>query len=140
MKAILVTSFLLGSSFAYANDSGLNCTMSYSSNNALNTESDSKTGWWMSPGGTLVGSAVGEAPQGGWTKKPAHSILVGKSAGVWKINILNDKKAVIGSFGFPAEAGMKVTIPTKAYRANESEDPTEYNKLEVSCYFTYFAG
>lgn len=38
------------------------------------------------------------------------------------------------------EDGMKATIPTKAFMANETEDPTEYDKLEVSCHFTVSAG
>ncbi|WP_413288325.1 hypothetical protein [Bdellovibrio sp. HCB337] len=139
MKTLLVSFLVLGSSLAFAQDSGLKCTMSYSSTNVLSTSTDS-TSSWLVAGGKMDGSAVGADKRGGWTSTPAHSIAVDKKGGVWTVTILNDKKASVGSFSFPAKDGMKATIPTEAYFANESEDPTKYNKLEVSCHFTIFAG
>ncbi len=58
----------------------------------------------------------------------------------WEVTILDQDKQSLGAFRFKEQQGMKATIETKAFMANESEDPPKYNKLEVSCRFTVFAG
>jgi hypothetical protein len=139
MKALLVSLLLLGTSFAYAQDSGLKCTMSYSSTDVLSTSTDSNTEWIVA-GGQMKGSAVGVDKRGGWTTQPANIIKVKKDGTAWKVIIFNDKNSVVGSFSFPEKEGMKATLATEAFYANESEDPPKYNKLEVSCHYTVFAG
>lgn len=124
---------------ANAADSGLNCTMSYSSTGVLAGDTDS-TSSWLVAGQEMTGSAVGSDKSGGWTKKPANYISVKKSGQFWSVEILDDSKKVVGSFSFTEKQGMKATIEADAFMANESEDPPAYNKLEVSCYYTVFAG
>jgi hypothetical protein len=139
MKALLVSFLLLCSSIAFAEDSGLECTMSYSSTDVFSTQTDSNTEW-LAPGGQMKGSAVAADKNGGWSTQAAHSIKVAKNKSNWNVTILNDKKSAVGSFSFPERQGMKATVSVEAFMANESEDSPKYNKLEVSCHFTAFAG
>jgi hypothetical protein len=140
MHLLTIFMFLILSNLASAAvDSGLHCTMSYSDTNALSSSTDS-SGRWIVSGQEMEGSAVGVDASGLWTSKPANYISVKKNGGIWLVKILNDKKVLIGSFSFPEKEGMKATLPIKAFRANQSEDPAEYSKLEVSCQYTVFAG
>ena len=139
MKLFFGSLVIFSSLFANAADSGLNCSMSYSSTDVLAGNTDS-TSAWMVAGQELAGSAVGSDKSGGWTEKPANYISVKKNGNFWNVEILDDSKSVIGSFSFTEKQGMKATVETEAFMANESEDPPAYNKLEVSCYYTVFAG
>lgn len=139
MKLVFVTLLTFSSLLANAADSGLNCTMSYSSTGVLAGDTDS-TSSWLVAGEEMTGSAVSSDKNGGWTEKPANYITVKKNGKFWSVEILDDAKNVIGSFSFTEKQGMKATVEADAFMANESEDPSAYNKLEVSCYYTVFAG
>lgn len=139
MKLLYVFLLVFSALSANAQDSGLKCTMSYSSTDVLSSAKDSVSRWLVS-GNQMAGSAVGVDKTGMWTQKPANYISVTKNGTFWIVMIFDDAKKSIGSFSFKEKSGMKATIKTIAFMANASEDPAKYDKLEVSCQFTEFAG
>lgn len=140
MKALVFVSILFSYFIANAEaDSGLACTMAYSSSSALAIGVDAQTSW-LSENSKMSGSAVSVGKDGLWTEKSANHIVVRKDGGFWTVTILDENERKIGLFSFAETEGMKATIPQNAFRAGESEDPEKYDKLEVSCHFVIFAG
>lgn len=140
-KIIILLSALLFSGAAFADriDSGLSCDMNYSASGPLSMGTDS-TGGWLFSGDELAGSAVVNDGDGEFTATtPAHYLSVSKNKDIWTVTILGGEKSFISAFSFLETEGMKVTVPVRAW-ADESEDPAEYDTLEVSCIFTHFAG
>jgi hypothetical protein len=144
MKTIVLLSALIFSSSVFADsqariDSGLSCSMSYSTSGPLSTAKDS-TGGWLISGNELAGTAVVTDGDGEYTATtPAHYLSVSKAKNIWTVSILGGEKSFISAFSFLEKEGMKVVVPVRAW-ADESEDPAEYDTLEVSCVFTHFAG
>ncbi len=139
MKVLIAVLVLTQALIANAADSGLECTMSYSGSGPLSATTDSTTEWLVE-GSKMTGSAVSADKNGGWTQDPANFLNVKKQNGLWVVEILNDKNEFVSSFSFGEKAAMKATIPTKAFMANEGEDPEEYDQLVVSCAYAEFAG
>ncbi len=70
MKLLFVTIISLLPVFANAAESGLSCSMAYSSTDALSNSTDSDTRWLVA-GETMPGSAVGVGKDGLWSQSPA---------------------------------------------------------------------
>lgn len=135
LLSILFISFLALPSFAQ--DTGLECSMSYSKSSPLNNSKLSEVAWLVS-GGEMSGQAVifdGDPGE----PSAAHYLQVQLEYGIWSVLILNGEKSLIGAFSFPQESGMKATLHVRAF-ATDDEDPKEYDTLEVSCFNTIFAG
>ena len=135
----LVTSF---SVFAAAADSGLNCTMEYKQSGALSsyTLSDSR---WLVEGSEMEGPAMITDGDGIAGTSAANYLEINKTVidgePFWTVKVLGGEKNVAGVFSFPLFDGMKATLPANAV-ANEEEDPAQFDTLNVTCYFTIFAG
>jgi hypothetical protein len=126
-------------------DSGLECTMSYSASGPISM------GWavytkssWLAAGKSMQGDAVIFDGNGEYTaSSAAHYVeaqeVVKQGYPMWEVSILNGEKSLISSFIFDKTSGMKVSIPVRAF-AHDSEDPEEFDTLEVSCHFIYFVG
>ena len=139
LKILIALSLFSFSNAALAADSGLACNMAYSTSGPLSTSTDINGGW-LADGSELAGKAVVYDGDGEHhTATPAHYIAASKKGNMWTVQILGGEKSLLGSFTFLQEKGMKVSLPVRAY-ANESEDPQQYDTLEVSCHFTIFAG
>lgn len=141
MKALFATVLLVlisGAAQAASSDYGLSCIMAYSSTSVLEVGANTES-IMLSGGPTLrPGSAVATDSY----TAPANYIKAEKKGAFWTVTIFNSKKSPIGAFSFLEKqgAGMKATLAVEAQMANESEDPSQYNKLEVSCHYTFFAG
>jgi hypothetical protein len=57
----------------------------------------------------------------------------------WTVRVYDNSGVDLGIVEFREDAAMKVSYPVKAW-ATESEDPAEFDLLEVSCHYTVFAG
>lgn len=143
IKFLIMSSLLFATQALAIEDSGLNCTMSYSATGPLSSSTDS-TSRWIVANQEMEGSAVSSDGDGLWGTSPANYLAVSKtkSGGFenWTVTITDAEKNYLGSFSFPLDGGMKATLPSNAFMAGEDEDPPHYDKLEVSCYFTVFAG
>lgn len=148
VKYVLVFLFTMLSSAAFAEttelSSGLNCSMEYSSSNMFTSYKES-TSAWLVAGSELASTAVaydGDADFAGTSSANYINVSTVKVAqdSFWQIQILNSEKSLLSTFSFGAEAGLQVVIPTRAFQPNESEDPTEYDTLTVTCHYTIFAG
>lgn len=142
----LLTTFTHAASPVHNLNSGLECTMEYSSSGALSSYKLS-TGGWLSVGDELAGTAMitdGDSVGIAGTS-PANYIKIAatKVDGdvFWSVQVLGGEKNTIGVMNFPDDesSGMKSVFPVNAL-ADESEDPAQFDTLEVICVNTIFAG
>lgn len=144
MKTFVFAFVSLVSVIASANNpaTGLACTMEYVTSDVLESYSNKETRW-LSKGQEMAGLAVVSDGDGIAGTSAANYIKVSQSKiygeTLWNITILNSEKSIVGQFSFPEQGGAKFSLPVDAMD-DESEDPAQFDTLNVTCKFTAFAG
>jgi hypothetical protein len=139
MKTLILVFLSIVSMQAFA-DSGLECTMAYKTSSPFSSAESSETRW-LSEGQKMKGTATSEEFS---LKSGAHYVSVKKTTmnrgqNGWTVRVYDNLGVDLGIVEFREDAAMKVSYPVKAW-ATESEDPSEFDLLEVSCHYTVFAG
>lgn len=134
--SLLVVFGLSVNAFAEPTGDGLWCSMNYLQGKVSAAPSLHSSGW-LSHGSDLDGEAVAKK----FTMTgAAHKIMVAKTLeNKWNVKVVDAAGKELGTMAFPETGTMRGVFNIKAW-APESEDPAQYDVLEVSCEYTSFAG
>lgn len=149
MKLVIIALFSIftGVAHAYDESSGLDCSMTYTASGALSSAYNTTSGWLVDGSEMESLTKVNDGDGIAIGQSAANYIKISKTKvdgrEFWSVKVLGAEKNTIGVMSFPVDlesrAGMKSTFEVNALE-DESEDPQQYDTLDVSCANTHFAG